>query len=56
MQELEKGVSITPVGASPEDKAKITKLQGKMMKNLEMCRGRISDISKCITLYHFDIY
>ena len=49
VDELQKGIAISPVGSSPEDKAKISKLQAKMLNNLEMCRGRISDLSKLNT-------
>ena len=43
---LEKGIQVPISGATPEDKEKITRLQAKMIKNLEMARERLKILGK----------
>ena len=43
---LEKGIKVTTIGASPQDKENIVRIQAKMMKNLEMAKERIKDLGK----------
>ena len=38
---LERGVQVSTMGSSPEDKEGILRIQAKMNKNLEMARERV---------------
>jgi len=50
IHELESGLAVQSMGASPEDKEKIIRLQAKMQRNLEMAKERLAVLRQCCCL------
>lgn len=46
LKELEKGIRMDAKGKDGEEEERITKLRDKMIKNMELCQGRINELMK----------